>query len=75
MKCEETYVLDIKDLVRWWGFLMFKLRHGNSILKFVLKTIQIFKKMYKTEKCHKEKSVFGRSKSTGLGCCEDNIKY
>lgn len=44
MKCEETYVLDIKDLVRWWGFLMFKLRHGNSILKFVLKTIQIYLK-------------------------------
>lgn len=43
MKCEETYMLDIKDLIRWWFFRL-KLRCGDSILKFVLKTIQIYLK-------------------------------
>ena len=50
MKWEETYVLDIKDLVRLWRVLMLEIRHGDSILKFGLKTIQIYLKCTRQKK-------------------------
>lgn len=40
-ECDGIYVLNMQDLVRLWRLLMFKLKHSDSILNFMLKTIQI----------------------------------
>lgn len=40
-ECNGLYVLNTQDLVRVWRVLMFKLKHGDSILKFMLKAIQV----------------------------------